>query len=491
MLDPVQVGLLLSVALLVLVKFLTNASVSTTKGPGESWSTLLRVAFLNHKPEKGTSMHSEFVLFGRNFFVVFFLLKLADWIQGPYFYAAYAQKFKGNEYGADLVGQLFLCGFVSSMVIGTYVGGKMDSFGRKKGVVLLCVLNCVSALTLHMQSFWVLAVGRVLGGVATSLLFSVPEAWMVTEFNTHNWSGDKLNSLFGWMFFGDGLVAIFAGFSASAVADRGGPEAVFDVSALVLVISLVAVVLLWNENKGSTNVGAGGKKSVQAAAGGSGFSDGLAAIFSSSSMVSLGAAQSFFEGAMYSFVLLWVPVFQSHCTTAAEGPLGVGFVDSWWGQICAAPPFGQIFAMFMVWCMIGSSLFSMMMTKGMAIQTFMPLMLFTAFVSIGAAAALGFSGSAVTPPVRLSLLLLCFCVFEGCVGLYFPCIGTLRSELIPDAVRSTVINYFRIPLNLIVILLFSNLSKVGNSGGMVVACALLFVSMCSVQFGIGKKEKKK
>ena len=45
--------------------------------------------------------------------------------------------------------------------------------------------------------------------------------------------------------------------------------------------------------------------------------------------------------------------------------------------------------------------------------------------------------------------LICFLVLEVSIGLYFPCIGCLRSQLIPEERRATVTNWFRVPMNLI------------------------------------------
>ena len=45
--------------------------------------------------------------------------------------------------------------------------------------------------------------------------------------------------------------------------------------------------------------------------------------------------------------------------------------------------------------------------------------------------------------------LICFLVLETSIGLYFPSIGCLRSELIPEECRATVTNWFRVPMNLI------------------------------------------
>ena len=48
--------------------------------------------------------------------------KGADWLQGPYVYALYA------SYGFDksAIGQLFIAGFLSSGVFGTFVGSLAD-----------------------------------------------------------------------------------------------------------------------------------------------------------------------------------------------------------------------------------------------------------------------------------------------------------------------------------------------------------------------------
>merc|ERR1719160_2268052 len=45
-----------------------------------------------------------------------------------------------------------------------------------------------------------------------------------------------------------------------------------------------------------------------------------------------------------------------------------------------------------------------------------------------------------------------FLVFEACVGLYFPMIGTLKGDIVPEDMRSTIYNIYRFPLNVAVLL---------------------------------------
>ena len=69
------------------------------------------------------------------------------------------------------------------MIVGTFVGGLADRFGRKANCILFGVLYTLSCATKHFDDFWILMLGRVLGGVSTSILYSAFEAWMVHEHN--------------------------------------------------------------------------------------------------------------------------------------------------------------------------------------------------------------------------------------------------------------------------------------------------------------------
>ena len=54
--------------------------------------------------------------------------------------------------------------------------------------------------------------------------------------------------------------------------------------------------------------------------------------------------------------------------------------------------------------------------------------------------------------------LVAFCVFEACVGIFWPSMMKLRSQYLPEESRSTIINFFRIPLNLFVCIMLYNVS---------------------------------
>jgi hypothetical protein len=59
------------------------------------------------------------------------------------------------------------------------------------------------------------------------------------------------------------------------------------------------------------------------------------------------------------------------------------------------------------------------------------------------------------------------------VGIYWPCLGTLKGIYVPEANRSAIYNIFRIPLNAIV--LFVLLSKIESETSFLCCGVLLLV----------------
>jgi MFS family permease len=72
---------------------------------------------------------------------------------------------------------LYLVGFASSVVFGTFTGPLADNFGRRRMCLVYCFLYGICCVTKLSPDFYVLAFGRVCGGIATSLLFSAFESW--------------------------------------------------------------------------------------------------------------------------------------------------------------------------------------------------------------------------------------------------------------------------------------------------------------------------
>jgi len=283
--------------------------------------------------------------------------------------------------------------------------------------------------------------GRITGGIATSILFSCFECWLVSEHcSRHKFSDGLLYYMFGLMFQSMYLVAITSGLVAQAVADTfafhpisegssfflGGYTCPFDLAIIALIIGMILMSLFWNENYGSNESSDSG-----------GMIDNLSAavkLFQTDpNMVLLAVIVSCFEGSMFAFVFNWTPALASK-----EVP----------------PPFGLIFAIFMMACMCGASVHTMV---GNSVK---PSMRLIVTFAIGIA-SFGIISRAAGDQNFLRTCFMAFLVFEFCCGLYFPSIGVLKSEIVPENVRTTMYNIYRIPLNaVVVVLLLSNISMI-------------------------------
>lgn len=79
----------------------------------------------------------------RRYLFVYLLATLSDWLQGPYVYALYM------EYGFEQhqIAELFVAGFGSSMIFGSFVGGMADGGGRRTFVLLFTAVFGASCFT--------------------------------------------------------------------------------------------------------------------------------------------------------------------------------------------------------------------------------------------------------------------------------------------------------------------------------------------------------
>ncbi|BDA45879.1 Molybdate-anion transporter [Coccomyxa sp. Obi] len=382
----------------------------------------------------------EFSRFRSNYVLVYSLMMAGDWLQGPYVYALY------QHYGFDRgdIGRLFIAGFGSSMIFGTIVGSLADKTGRKKAALTYVVTYVIGCATKHWDMFGVLLVGRLFCGVATSLLYSAFESWLVAEHFKRGYDGEWLGGIFSRaVFLGNGLIAILAGLVAHSLVETLslGPVAPFDAAAVVMLTGGVIVAFSWSENYGDNS----DRKSF-----GEQLRNGAHAIYSNQKIALLGAMQSLFEGSMYTFVFLWTP---------ALSPKGEHL------------PHGMIFSCFMVASMAGSALAGRLLAPSpgnIRVERYMQtvfavsaIALFVPVIFNRTKAAETDSLNADAPGISWEgqIQLAAFCVFEFCVGLFWPSMMKMRAQHVPEEMRATIINFFRIPLNAFVCVVLYNVSS--------------------------------
>ena len=69
--------------------------------------------------------------FQKRFYCVYFLALLSDWLKGPYVYKLYS--YYGFE--ESQIAVLYIAGFASSVLFGTFTGTVADIWGRRFTIV--------------------------------------------------------------------------------------------------------------------------------------------------------------------------------------------------------------------------------------------------------------------------------------------------------------------------------------------------------------------
>ena len=375
------------------------------------------------------SQKAAFAAFQREYLAVYLVIMLADWLQGTNMYTLY------NGYGVS-VSTLFLSGFTSSLVFGTFVGLVVDAYGRKRACVLFCLLEIVINAMEHVPSMPVLLLGRVLGGISTSLLFSAFESWMVAEHRRRKFPEAWLARTFGLAAAGNGAVAVLAGLLAQVAADYHGDIGPFQLAILLTIVAL-ALVLRWPENYGADDAEHGNVASRVA----SSLSMASRTIMGNRRVALLTAVSALFEGATYTFVFMWVPRLIDLYPHGGNLPTGL------------------IFASFMVCITIGGVIYSALMGDGPAtpLGRVEKLSLVCLLISAGAMTVpvVGAPTAVVTtlaPALgTFGPTLAAFLVLEASIGCFNACAATMRASYIPDDAQAAIMNLGRIPLNVLVV----------------------------------------
>ncbi|CAH1453523.1 unnamed protein product [Lactuca virosa] len=403
----------------------------------------------NNKDRTNTS--SAFNSFKNNYLLVYSLMMAGDWLQGPYVYYLYTT----YGFGKRDIGHLFIAGFGSSMLFGTIVGSLADKHGRKRASITYCITYILSCITKHSPQYRILMIGRILGGIATSLLFSAFESWLVAEHNKRGFEQQWLSLTFSKaIFLGNGLVAILAGLFGNLLVGSLalGPVAPFDAASCFLAIGMAIILSSWTENYGDSSESKDLLTQFRGAA---------LAIASDEKIALLGAIQSLFEGSMYTFVFLWTPALSPNDEDI---------------------PHGFIFATFMLSSMLGSSFASRLMARASTkVESYMQVV----FIVSSASLMLPVITSVLVAPSSEKggsisfagcIQLIGFCVFEACVGLFWPSIMKMRSQYIPEEARSTIMNFFRIPLNIFVCIVLYNVDSFPISVMFGMCAVFLFIA---------------
>ena len=258
----------------------------------------------------------------RNLYLsVYALATFGDWIQGGFLYALYA------EYGYSMrhIGFIFVIGYASAMTVGTYVSALGDTGGHKRNCILYGVLYAASCMLCNFASLEALLVGRLLGGIAYSILYTSFESWLIAEADARRLPMPLLSRLFSVATFVNAATAVFAGVIGHLAVEivphteHNKFASAFDVGVFALLGASAVAALSWGERfGGDAHTGSAIESLWQS----------CRAIRRSRSLLCLGLVNSFYEAALYVFVFLWTPALERRALLGGNGPVGHGLVFS-------------------------------------------------------------------------------------------------------------------------------------------------------------------
>ncbi|XP_008317112.1 molybdate-anion transporter [Cynoglossus semilaevis] len=363
-----------------------------------------------------------------------YLLALwADWLQGPYLYKLY----RHYSFLESQIAILYVCGLAACVLFAPFSSWLPQVLGRRPTCLLFCLCYSACCLTKLSTDYFVLIVGRVLGGISTSLLATTFEGWYVhRHVDVHDFPKEWIPVTFTKAATWNHGLAVGAGLVANLLAEwlHLGPVAPFLLAVPCLLCCAWVVLTDWGKEE-AEGIPQGDKQApINAPNGGvthlsakARFSrscyEGLRCLLSDKRVMLLGGVQALFESVLYIFVFLWTPVLDPH-----------------------GSPLGIVFSCFMAASMAGSLLYRLATSTRYHLQPshVLCLSVLMAFFSFF---MLTFSTVPGQPRPHESFL--AFLLLELACGLYFPALSFLQGRIIPEEKRASVLAWFRLPLHLL------------------------------------------
>ncbi|RCI08624.1 hypothetical protein L249_4711 [Ophiocordyceps polyrhachis-furcata BCC 54312] len=352
--------------------------------------------------------------------------------QGPHLFALYRDDKQLPEQDIAL---LYAIGFLSAAVSTIFAGQFIEFVGRRAACSFCCCLNGFSTALVLCRSMPILMLGRVLGGMATTLLFSAFETWMICEY--HSLELDEstlpLKTVLENMALVNSAVAMLSGVAGDALVGASGMRGMpFYLANLCCPMAQALVLFLWRDDKprGSLWFSCRHVKSSAPVVEWRwrNYQLGIKTVLTNKKISALTFGTCCFEGAMYLFIFFWTAALTSVRLKAG--------VDE-------KPPLGLIFSSFMCAMMAGSLVSATVKAPSRQSAT-MDLYLAMVIGSGSLSCAVLFEDE--------RKVFWAFCVLEATIGAYFPAMGFLKSEFVDDNMRGHVYGALRLPLNLFVLM---------------------------------------
>jgi MFS family permease len=378
---------------------------------------------------------------------------------GTHLYALY------ESYGYS-VASLYSLGFFGGALSSPFIGPIVDRIGRKKSAIIYCVLEMIIN---HLEQYDIIAgliFSRVVGGITTNLLFSVFEAWLVTEHRKRGFSEENLEVVMRDSTITSNMSAIMSGCIAHVLATAFGAVGPFKGAVVSTLVALLLVTLRWEENYGSNDTEQ--LKSVARY-----MREAFFTITSDSKILRIGLIQGLTDGTLQTFIFLWSPALSYFSSNINPDRRALPFA-TWGLDSHGEPAYGLIFGAFMLCGVIGGIVAPTLRKYILSFQKTrsVPECIIKKEIRPGDGsekekpagveflAALSYlvcSLLLLTPILvnhssnyAFSIALASFLLYEVIIGLYLPFEGVIRTMYMPNDSICSLMTMLRVIINVIV-----------------------------------------
>ena len=376
-----------------------------------------------------------------DYLLAYLLARAAMWAKAPYIYTLFmsVHKFSFVE-----IGRLYLVDAVSALIFGPITGQLADKYGRKKfcrfynySVLINIILRLLGdRLTAYLA--------QIVTGFGSGLINTTFEAWVVSESDREFMGYGKEAERFRRKLFVkanlyDEIISILILIICAVVYSYLGIYAPFVISFTFSLLSLLVIAKNWKENALSKS------ETIMAQM------KGALREFKKGEVLGIGLIEGIVMACLNMFLFSWTPILKQ----STSGGMNPGF----------------IFTSMVLTMIVGTKLCKLLIVY----------LYCDYFISI--------TGCLFLQGIFLILTyykdsflerLIFLCAFDGLIGFYNPVNSVLKSKILVEKYRALLMNLFRVPLNIYVIIVLLTIRYINSF-----TVALISGILCFLAFGIG------
>ena len=375
------------------------------------------------------------------YLLAYLLARAAMWAKAPYIYTLFmsVHKFSFVE-----IGRLYLVDAVSALIFGPITGQLADKYGRKKfcrfynySVLINIILRLLGdRLTAYLA--------QIVTGFGSGLINTTFEAWVVSESDREFMGYCKEAERFRRKLFVkanlyDEIISILILIICAVVYSYLGIYAPFVISFTFSLLSLLVIAKNWKENALSKS------ETIMAQM------KGAFREFKKGEVLGIGLIEGIVMACLNMFLFSWTPILKQ----STSGGMNPGF----------------IFTSMVLTMIVGTKICKLLIVY-----------LYCDYC-ISITTCLFFQGIFLILTYYKDSFLersIFLCAFDGLIGFYNPVNSVLKSKILVEKYRALLMNLFRVPLNIYVIIVLLTIRYINSF-----TVALISGILCFLAFGIG------